>query len=94
MIITQVARAIVHYVDLKQDAKTILATPRFHHQWRPDKLFLETKHSPKIEKQLRESGHNTQRRNASVMQAITRSADGKMFHGASDPRVPGKAAGF
>ena len=93
-IITQVVIALIHRIDLKQSAREIVATPRFHHQWRPDILYLEKGISAETEKKLIEAGHTTVRRGGGVMQAITRSADGKMLEGASDPRVQGKAAGF
>src|SRR5690625_6920708 len=40
-IITQVVLGLVHTLGLEQPLDVALETPRIHHQWRPDALFVE-----------------------------------------------------
>src|SRR5690625_899833 len=40
-IITQVVLGLVHTLGLAQPLDVALETPRIHHQWRPDALFVE-----------------------------------------------------
>src|SRR5690625_8018894 len=42
-IITQVVLGLVHTLGLEQPLDVALETPRIHHQWRPDALFVEKK---------------------------------------------------
>ncbi|WP_218079835.1 gamma-glutamyltransferase [Anthocerotibacter panamensis] len=40
-IITAVLQTLVNVVDLGQPLDAAVASPRFHHQWQPDRLFVE-----------------------------------------------------
>ncbi len=93
-IITQVVLGIVRFVDVQLPLEDSVGQPRWHHQWRPDRLFLEASFPPPLSQALEARGHSIQFLDAAgVMQAITRMPDGT-FQGVADPRVPGKAAGF
>lgn len=93
-IITQVVLAVIHHLDLNMPIEQALAAPRFHHQWRPDVLFIEDTFAEDTEEQLREFGHDVRRiKSVGVTQAITLTNSGH-FRGAHDPRVSGQAAGF
>ena len=89
-IITQVLLAIVRVLDLKWSLQDAVAGPRFHHQWRPDKVVLEEKTPRNIVQGLRELGHTIEEiPKGGVTQAIRVNAAGELV-GVSDPRVPGK----
>lgn len=93
-IITEVLLAIIRFVDGSQDVHSAIAAPRIHHQWRPDTLFVEASLDADLIDALRDYGHKIQiLERAGVAQAIGRMPNGQ-FMGQSDPRVPGKAAGF
>jgi len=67
-------------------------TPRAHHQWKPDEVFLDRAAPPAWRAALTAAGHtlSDERRGASV-QAILFSEDGEM-RGACDPRKGGAPA--
>ena len=41
-IITAVLQTILNVVDFGMNAQDAVDAPRIHHQWKPDKLYLET----------------------------------------------------
>lgn len=94
-IISQVVLAIVRLIDLLMPLEDALALPRFHHQWSPDELRIEDGLDAKTRQGLEARGH---RLNAlpkiGVSQIVRWDREIKEFEGASDPRVPGKAAGI
>ena len=93
-IITQVLQAIIRFVDGDLPLEDCVGQPRLHHQWRPDLLFLEQAFDAQLARVLESRGHTIEYlEHGGVCQAITRLSDGT-FVGVSDPRVPGKAAGY
>lgn len=94
-IITSVLLTIVGRFDLGLPTQDAVAQARFHHQWLPDRLMVDSTLPLVLRQQLEQRGHEvTVPTHFSVLQAISReSADGP-FIGVSDPRVSGKAAGF
>lgn len=93
-IITQSLLATLRFIELELSLKEAVANPRFHHQWSPDRILLESNTPASIEKRLNEMGHKTVRsRSVGVTQAITLNKKG-IFEGVHDPRVPGKAGGY
>lgn len=95
-IITQTLLAILHVVDFGRDPAEALAQPRFHQQWSPDELRIETTFPDAVRRELERRGHKLKELNSmGACQAVGRAKDGKSFIGAHDPRVTdGKAAGL
>lgn len=92
-IITEVLLAIVRYLDGGLSVDQAISQPRLHHQWRPDKLFVERAIDADLMEALSRRGHEIEvLERAGVAQAIVQLPAGE-FVGVSDPRVPGKAAG-
>jgi gamma-glutamyltranspeptidase/glutathione hydrolase len=56
-IISQVLLAVVNTIDFRMDVKSALAEPRFHHQWRPDKLVIEKAVPTEVQEELARRGH-------------------------------------
>jgi len=93
-IISQVASVLVRRLDLQQSLGEAVAAPRFHHQWSPDELVVESTLDAKQVESLKQRGHTVKKRSSiAVLQAIEWSEESRSFVGAHDPRVPGKAAG-
>ncbi len=94
-IISQVLLAIVRHFDLGLSLEAALQMPRFHHQWYPDELRLESSTPAELQKDLATRGHNLKTVSAiGTAQGIIWDQKTKQFRGAHDPRVPGKAAGI
>lgn len=92
-IITQVLLGLVHCLDHGMSPAEALAQPRIHHQWSPDRVRLEKSAGDGFAAALRALGHEVAvQAPFGACQIIRRDADGE-FDGASDPRVPGLAAG-
>lgn len=94
-IINAVLQEIVDMVDLGMTPAEALHAPRIHQQWSPDKLMVEEKLPAALKKALARRGHKIEELKAvAVSQIVARSADGKTFIGAADPRGGGTAAGW
>lgn len=98
-IISQVVLAIVNHLDRGMPISNILsesAAPRFHHQWSPARLFLESVLNDSLGATLTARGHHVELLPfAGRTQVIGRSDGQPGFIGVADPRRPeGKAAGF
>lgn len=93
-IITQVVLAIVRYIDGGMTADDSIGLPRMHHQWRPNKLFVEQGFDKQHAEFLKTCGHDVEYLSSGgVAQMICRLPQG-VFVGVADPRVPGQAIGF
>ena len=94
-IITQVLLGIVHHLDLEMPIQEALAISRFHHQWAPDRLYVERTMARDLVDELKAIGHRVELRSSvGISQAISYDVQRKQFIGVHDPRTPGKAAGF
>ncbi len=94
-IITAVLEVLLNVVDFKMNVQDAVDAPRFHHQWQPDALFLESGISPDTEALLRAKAHTIDHSPGWVpaqVNAILK--DGGWLQGASDDRAGGKAAGY
>ncbi len=89
-IITMVLQVLVNVIDHGMNIAEATAAVRVHHQWLPDKLFVEPGLSPDTLAILRQRGHIvTPSRAAGSMQSVMRAANGAGFLGASDSRSLG-----
>ena len=76
-IITAVLQLLVRRLDLGQSPDELLATPRVHHQWSPDRAVVENGLPESIVAELRRMGHQVQSvDNLAVAQAVGRQAGG------------------
>jgi len=94
-IISAVLLSVINWMRLGMPAQAAINAPRFHHQWMPDKIFLEPGISPELEEKLKAMGYTTARRghiglvNAIGIDPLT----GERL-GAADPRDNGAAVGY
>jgi gamma-glutamyltranspeptidase/glutathione hydrolase len=95
LIITTVMQTLINVIDFEMDLQAAVATPRFHHQWRPDRLRLEPEHPADVLDALRAMGHPVEvadfRLGAAA--AAQRDPESGTFYGAADPRRDSGAAG-
>lgn len=94
-IISQTVLNLIAVLDLGKPLDEALGQPRIHQQWQPDQLRIEKSMPADIRAALKERGHEFfEETTFGASQAVGRSADGKGFVGASDPRTSGKAMGY
>ncbi len=93
-IITSVLQNILQTIVYKKSIEEALKTPRFHHQWYPDVVYLEEawKNNITIE-QLTKAGYPiTYRELIGRVDAILKK--GKKYYGGGDPRGDDMAGGY
>ncbi|WP_286830567.1 MULTISPECIES: gamma-glutamyltransferase [Kordiimonas] len=100
-IITVVLQAILNVMEFDMNVQTAISVPRIHHQWYPDRLYLEPGHSIDTRRILGQMGHQVKTEATEAWDSVLGSAQSLMrttsgmILGAADPRRPGSyAAGF
>jgi gamma-glutamyltranspeptidase/glutathione hydrolase len=95
-IITTVANILMGVIDYGLDIQQAVNAPRFHHQWQPDEIELETKGiSPDTIKLLQARGHKIKEQGYwSDGECIAVDLETGELLGASDGRNGGKAVGY
>lgn len=94
-IISAVLLEIVRMLDLGATPQQAVDAPRIHQQWSPNELMVEKALPQPVQDALAARGHKIKEIPAgSTSQIVARSADGKSFVGAADPRGGGSAAGW
>ncbi len=93
-IITSSLLAIIRTLDLGFSPENAIAAPRFHHQWSPNKLYVERSFPAEQIDALKALGHRVETSSSGgVSQAIFFDAETKTFLGVADPRAGGQALG-
>jgi gamma-glutamyltranspeptidase / glutathione hydrolase len=94
-IISVTLLSILNWMRFGMEAQAAINAPRFHHQWLPDKLFLENDFSAALETELKARGHDTLRRgHIGLVNAIGIDPATSERLGAADPRDQGSAIGY
>jgi gamma-glutamyltranspeptidase/glutathione hydrolase len=94
-IISAVLLSVINWMRLGMDAQAAINAPRFHHQWLPDHILLETEFSPAFEKALNARGHATKRKgHIGLVNAVAIDPQTGDRLGAADPRDHGSAIGY
>jgi gamma-glutamyltranspeptidase / glutathione hydrolase len=89
-IISQTVINLINIIDYGMTIREALASPRIHHQWKPDELKVESLPA-KVLEDLAVRGHKVKVvKGAGAAQIVSQS--GKGFEAAHDPRLEGKAA--
>ncbi|HEY3295840.1 MAG TPA: gamma-glutamyltransferase [bacterium] len=94
-IITSVVLTLLNLIDQGMNVQEAMDFPRFHQQWMPDQLYVESDTPMDVQVNLRNKGHNVrpQSRWAAVTAIVADSTYGGWWGGA-DSRVDGLAKGF
>jgi gamma-glutamyltranspeptidase/glutathione hydrolase len=91
-IISSVIQVILNVTVFDLDPQEAVASARFHHQWKPDILFLEPEIARDVQDGLTARGHTVNVRSGfSAVQAVT--SDQGTQSGGADPRKGGWPAG-
>jgi len=100
-IITVVLQAVLNVMEFDMNVAAAISVPRIHHQWYPDKLFLEPGHSVDTRRLLGAMGHQVKTGETEAWDSVLGSAqslvrgENGLLMGAADPRRPGShAAGY
>ena len=93
-IITGVMQVMLNVMDFGMNIQEAIDQPRFHHQWQPDKLYLERGFSPDTIALLKGRGYDVVENTFGVALVEAILADGGWLQGGSDGRANGKAAGY
>ncbi len=94
-IITSVTEVVLNVVDFGMNAQDAVDFPRFHHQWKPDKLYLEKATSPDTVALLKAMGYDVDHSQGAIgarVEAII--MDAGWLQGGTDGRGSGKVAGY
>jgi gamma-glutamyltranspeptidase/glutathione hydrolase len=95
-IITITLESILNVIDHHMNIQAAIDTPRIHHQWKPDTVYVEPNAlTPEVQKQLEADGYNfTENRTWGSDEGImVGTRDGKRtLYGANDDRSPAGAA--
>ncbi len=97
LIITATLQAIVGVIDFGRSTEDAVGAPRLHHQWMPDKLFLEPGFPEATRAKLTAVGHSLAelQARASVQEIrVIGSGDERVLQATSDPRKGGVPAGY
>ena len=90
-IISQTVLTIIRVIDFGMSIEDSLSAPRFHHQWRPDRIVIEETFPAAVLTRLEAIGYSLSRvKGIGVSQAVAQDSEGK-FNGAADPRANGLA---
>jgi len=90
----QVYEGLVDLIDFKMSLKDAIDGPRFHHQWIPDTIMLETDFPIETEKALKAMGYTTLKRgHFGRMEGVQILPNGKRI-AAGDKRGDDSVAGF
>ncbi|MEN6534300.1 MAG: gamma-glutamyltransferase [Bryobacteraceae bacterium] len=92
-IINTVLQVLLNVIDFGMNLQDAVDWPRFHHQWKPDKLFVERGISPDTLALLRARGHTIETVRG-IGEAAAILSDGGWLQGAADSRMEGKANGY
>ena len=94
-IISAVLQTIVNVVDFGMNAQDAVDAPRIHHQWQPDKLYLEPGISPDTVALLKSRGYDVDHSPGLVLARVEMILNsGGWLQGGSDGRASGKAVGY
>jgi len=94
-IISQTVLALVNTLEAGLDWEAALRQPRFHHQWRPDELRVESTVPPDVRRELERRGHRVvEVRSLAATQAVAREPITGALVAVADPRTTGQAAAW
>jgi gamma-glutamyltranspeptidase/glutathione hydrolase len=92
-ITTGVTEVILDVLDFGMNAQDAVDLPRFHHQWKPDILYLQNGFGPKVKAELTEMGYSIQPIDSVARVEAIVVHSGKL-EGGTESRMHGKVSGY
>jgi gamma-glutamyltranspeptidase / glutathione hydrolase len=92
-ITTGVAEVILNVLDFHMNPQDAVDLPRFHHQWKPDVLYLQTGFPRATEEGLRQMGYEVRPTDGVARVEAIVVSDG-VFEGGTESNLHGKVAGY
>ena len=93
-IITAILHTLINTIDFGFDAQRAVNAPRFHHQWKPDRLSLEPEFPLDVRRALEGLGYELHERSIiGAVQLILYDPESCMFWGGADGRQDSASAG-
>ncbi|MCH7507702.1 MAG: gamma-glutamyltransferase [Proteobacteria bacterium] len=93
-IITAVLHSLINTIDFGFDPQRAVNAPRFHHQWKPDRLSLEPEFPLDVRRRLEALGYELQERSImGAAQLILFDRESCIFWGGADGRRDSGSAG-
>lgn len=93
-IITTIAQLLIDMLDFDMSLEAAVSAPRFHHQWLPDRISVESgAFGAYLRRSLVEKGHQIDDRTAPIGDAQVIEVRGAAACGMSDPRGDGAPGG-
>ncbi|MFW7377959.1 MAG: gamma-glutamyltransferase [Oligoflexus sp.] len=93
-IINTILQVIIHNIDFKMSLPQAVHSPRIHHQWLPDKVWVESPALDSVAKELQSMGYKIEHSPMSVGDIQAIQFDGKEMIGVSDSRSDGVPLGL
>ena len=94
LIITAVLHSLINTIDFGFDPQRAVNAPRFHHQWKPDRLWLEPEFPLDVRRRLEALGYELQERSImGAAQLILFDRESCIFWGGADGRRDSGSAG-
>jgi gamma-glutamyltranspeptidase/glutathione hydrolase len=94
-IISTTLLSVLNVIDFGMDAQEAVSAPRVHHQWIPDRLFVESDVPADVVENLRRRGHEVVVGEPwSAAEAVWIDPETGWRRGGSDPRRDGLALGY
>jgi gamma-glutamyltranspeptidase/glutathione hydrolase len=95
MIISATLLSVINWMRLGMEPQAAINAPRFHHQWLPDRILMESEFPAALESALNARGHHTKRlARIGLVNAIGIDPQTGERLGAADPRDEGAAVGY
>jgi gamma-glutamyltranspeptidase/glutathione hydrolase len=92
-ITTGVAEVIFDVIDFGMNPQDAVDLPRFHHQWKPDILYLQDGFAPKIQAALTQMGYTTRPIDSVARVEAIVVRNGKL-EGGTESRMHGKVSAY
>lgn len=95
-IITSVLQVAMNVIDFGMGLERALQTPRIHHQWLPDLLYVENGIPVRLREEMTSLGYRVEVKEEGIgcVSAILAPWEIGVIYGASDPRGIGEARGY
>ena len=90
-IITAVLQVLLNVIDFRMNIQDAVDAPRFHHQWKPDKLYLEPGISPDTVALLEGMGHQVDYSPGIVLARVNRDSERRRLARRARPIRAGSA---